>query len=148
MPALGSLPVYLSTMRLRFWTAVAISLCAASVLLSISCGDPGGGVARSVTTAGIRSVQLGMTQADVTIILGRPLAVKVDQARGVTTLEYSRPVRTSRSYPMLWIHLKDGRVREVYAKRYINWGLDDEGAYGLSDGGRWEGASFAKMFGE
>lgn len=135
-------------MRPRFWKAVALGLGAVSMLLSISCSEPGGGVAHGVTRGGIRSVQLGMTEDDVMRFLGRPLAVKADRARGVTTLEYSRPVRTSQSYPMLWIHLKDGRVKEVYAKRYLNWGLDDEGAYVLSDAGRWEGRSFEEAFGE
>jgi len=31
---------------------------------------------------------------------------------------------------MLWIHLKDGKVSEVYAKRYVLWGVDDERVYG------------------
>ena len=47
-------------------------------------------------------------------------------------LNYSRPTRWVRTYPMLWIHLRSGRVDSIYAKRYLAFGLDDEGVYGYS----------------
>ena len=33
---------------------------------------------------------------------------------------------------MLWVHLTNNVVREVYAKQYYGWGLDDMGVYGIS----------------
>jgi hypothetical protein len=59
-----------------------------------------------------------MSESEVTAILGAPLSTKLDQTRGVKTLEYARPVRGARWYPMLWVHLREDRVVEVYAKKY------------------------------
>jgi len=49
---------------------------------------------------------------------------------------------------MLWVHLENGRVDEVVAKRYVWWGVDDEGVYWLSDKHkqRWEARNFESTF--
>lgn len=86
-----------------------------------------------------------MTEAQVVQILGYPLVVTTDQTKGLKTLEFTRAVR-ARSFPMLWVHLQGGRVTEVYAKRYVWWGLDDEGLYGLSGSGQWETPAFEASF--
>jgi hypothetical protein len=129
--------------RRRVWTFVALALCSAALAANVSCGG-GEAMAPGVTRAGIRGVQLGMTEEEVVKILGQPLAAKLNEIRGVKTLEYTRPVRTAWWYPMLWVHLKG--VNEVYAKRYVWWGIDHEGAYGLSDAGRWEVRTFEVTF--
>ena len=95
-----------------------------------------------------------MTYAEVVQVIGEPLAMErelPEHKEGSTivvgreeppndpngnhvTLTYSRPVRGVWSYPMLWIHLRSGRVDEIYAKRYFMFGADDQGIYGYSKG--------------
>lgn len=55
------------------------------------------------------------------------------QARDIT-LTYTRPVRLSKYYPMLWVHLDSSfKVYSVYAKQYDGLlGLDDHSIYGMS----------------
>jgi hypothetical protein len=50
------------------------------------------------------------------------------------TLTYTRPVRLSKYYPMLWVHLDSSfKVYSVYAKQYDGLlGLDDPSIYGMS----------------
>ncbi len=105
------------------------------------------GLAPGVTRDGIRAVRLGMTREEVEAILGPPMSSERTpyRERGVT-LTYSRPVPFARWYPMLWVHLREGRVISVYAKRYILWGIDDIGVYGLGAEGRWEGTEFQATF--
>ena len=48
---------------------------------------------------------------------------------------------------MLWLYLQDGVLSEVYAKRYILWGHDDEGVYGFSERlPTWESDDFEDTF--
>jgi len=48
---------------------------------------------------------------------------------------------------MLWVHIRNGKVDEVYAKRYGLWVIDDDiGIYGLSDGANWERPEFSQLF--
>ncbi len=79
-------------------------------------------------------VRLGMERQDVEQILGMPYDVADDPSAGVgrQVMTYTQPARWAYSYPMLWVHLTDGRVHEVYAKRYILWGVDDQGISSLS----------------
>jgi hypothetical protein len=102
-------------------------------------------VAPGVTARAIRTLRIGMTEAEVVETLGAPLSVKADQNGSLKTLEFTRAVR-ARSFPMLWVHLTNGRVTEVYAKKYVWWGFDDEGLYGLSSSGHWESPGFEKSF--
>ncbi len=105
------------------------------------------GLAPGVTRDGIRAVRIGMTREEVEAILGPPMSSERTpyRERGVT-LTYSRPMSFARWYPMLWIHLLEGRVISVYAKRYILWGMDDIGVYGLGAEGRWEAREFEATF--
>ena len=53
----------------------------------------------------------------------------------------------ARWYPMLWVHLADDAVIHVYGKRYVGWGIDDMGVYGLSrNQEQWETPAFEKTF--
>jgi outer membrane protein assembly factor BamE (lipoprotein component of BamABCDE complex) len=115
-------------------------------LLALTTWGGGEAIASGVTRDAIRSVRVGMAEDEVVRILGEPLSTTVDQAHDVKTLEYTLPMRRARWYPMLWVHLKGGRVNEVYAKKYVWWGLDDEGVYGLSDKGQWEAPNFESTF--
>lgn len=57
-----------------------------------------------------------------------------DMKNKKVTLTYSRPVKFSKYYPMIWIHLDSNyQVSSVYAKRYDGFlGMDDPGIYGSS----------------
>ncbi len=59
---------------------------------------------------------------------------KEDLQTKAVTLTYTRPVRLSKHYPMLWIHLDSSfKVYSVYAKQYDGLlGLDDPSIYGMS----------------
>ena len=90
-----------------------------------------------------------MTQRDVQDIIGPPVSVERHawNHEETTTLTYSRHTMAARYHPMLWVHLREGKVREVYAKRYGLWILDDDiGIYGLSADRRWESPIFEEMF--
>jgi hypothetical protein len=90
----------------------------------------------SVTVDNIRRVAPGMTERDVRNILGPPFEVVQDYRDDHRRMDFTRPgVGRKRWYPMLWIHLKAGRVASVYGKRYGLWGLDDEGVYLADDEG-------------
>jgi hypothetical protein len=129
-------------MRGKILTLFVIIVGVASTLACQSVED----VAPAVTRAGIRAVRVGMTEAEVIQILGEPIARTRNAELGVNTLEYARPVRRARWYPMLWVHLEAGRVSEVYAKRYIWWGSDDYGVYSLSSTGQSERPDFETTF--
>ena len=85
-----------------------------------------------VTRASIRQIKLGNAQATVTELLGAPRERK-DMSDGWITLVYSRPAAGSATYPMLWVTLHNDAVTEVYAKRYVLWGADDDGVYLLNE---------------
>jgi hypothetical protein len=59
---------------------------------------------------------------------------KEDLQTKAVTLTYTRPVRLSKYYPMLWVHLDSSfKVYSVYAKQYDGLlGLDDPSIYGMS----------------
>ena len=132
-------------------TAKAIVLAAALLtitLVSNGCrtffGDAR--LSSQVTVESIQQIELGMTQKQAIDLLGAPLDTRRDVDRNRFTLQFSKPVPGARWYPMLWVHLEDGRVIEVYAKRYILWGVDDEGVYGLTQDRRWGAAEFSQTF--
>lgn len=94
----------------------------------------------------IRAIQNGMTEEQVLAIIGPPLdRGPSSHDPEVTTLVYSKSAYFARWYPMLWIHLRDGRVIDVYGKRYIDWGVDDMGVYGTGNG-PWETEWFERTF--
>jgi len=89
-----------------------------------------------------------MTKADVVGILGEPHATALGiYGTNTFVMHYARPVRLARWYPMLWVHLTNDVVVEVYAKRYVDWGADDIGVYGLSENQKqWEAEYFVSTF--
>ena len=106
----------------------------------------GADLSSGVRQGSIRAVELGMSPPEVIALLGEPKSREVADAR--LTFVFSAPVHRARQYPMLWAHFEDDRVVEVCGKRYIMFGIDDEGAYGLSDRGKWEARCFAETFPE
>lgn len=115
--------------------------------LVAGCGSKS--VAPLATPENIRSVKLGMSQEQVHAILGEPLSKEPRVVDGMPPREiwvYSRPVSSAFRYPMLWVHFDSTGVVEVYAKKYVYWGADDEGIYGVSQRGEWEKPDFESMF--
>jgi hypothetical protein len=133
-------------------------------------------LAQGVTRSGIRSVQVGMTEAEVEELLGAPVSREDDRpvicgptSRG---LNYERATKELESgdggcwsagplnsirltyfarpnapwpYPMLWVHLRNGRVSQVYAKRHNL--VDSDGVYWTTrDGGHIETPQFEATF--
>ena len=83
-----------------------------------------------------------MSRAEVGRILGAPFS-EAQEEPGHVVLTYSRRPFGARFYPMLWVHLHDGNVGEIYAKRYGLWVIDDDiGIYGLSDETNFERPQF------
>jgi hypothetical protein len=89
-----------------------------------------------------------MSQAQVEGILGPPCSVETKDpsihGTGRQVLVYFKRLNSVRHFPMLWVHLKDGRVEEVYGKRHLF--LESEGVFGLSSGRRWESIYFERTF--
>ena len=101
-----------------------------------------------VTVQNIRRIELGMTRQQVEEILGHPISVESKPpafyGRGAEVLIYFRRLSLPFSYPMLWVHLRDGKVEEVYAKRHNL--VDSDGVYGLSARMRWESPQLSTTF--
>jgi SmpA/OmlA family protein len=117
----------------------------ASIAVS-ACVGTGRDLGTQVTRDHVRAVRLGMTRAEVEQLLGQPFDEKQEEP-GHIVLTYSRRPVASRFYPMLWVHLRNGKVGEVYAKRYGLWVIDDDiGIYGLSDGTKFERSEFSELF--
>lgn len=98
-----------------------------------------------VTVEAVRRVALGMSRQEVEGILGPAMQVEEGipefDGKGRQTLVYFRrmPPLLWR-HPKLWVHLRHGRVEEVYAKR------DDEAIYFLDADGSFEGKLFRETF--
>ena len=108
----------------------------------------------AITAARVRRVALGMSHEEVARLLGAARQTNYSEVVGtdkslrrLATLVYSQPVRSAFGYPMLWIHLEDGKVRGVCAKHYYLWGADDTTLYSLDIGHRsWGAPYFAEYF--
>jgi hypothetical protein len=113
-----------------------------------ACGRSAYLASSAIDAFAIRQVRLGMTVEEVVAILGQPFSIepKPIEFHGpdASTMNYSKRVPSAWSYPMLWVHLKNRRVVEVYAKSYVGW--DDRGVYGLSRERQWEAADFESIF--
>ena len=108
---------------------------------------------RIVTRSAVRSIEIGMSEADVVSRLGAPAGYETPPLYGGKTLRYGKdgPARQVRT--VLWVHLdRKGTVVEVYSKLYKDWSLGDDdeiGTYGLSRGRRaWQSPAFARAFPE
>ncbi len=112
----------------------------------------GANLSGNVTRDKIKKIEIDMTEEQATAILGQPYSLEpyIQEHLGQQSfvMVYSKPVPWARWYPMLWIHLDDNSVTEVYAKRYVLWGFDDKGVYGLTKEKKWENKYFADTFPE
>ena len=123
-------------------------------------------LSKGVTVENIRKIKLSMKEKEVIKILGDPFYVSKEYKMGAYPFVYKRPfyhgelekekikrkyimifskdVKYSRWYPMLYVLFKDGRVEMVYAKRY-NF-FDKIGVYSKSKNDSWELELFEKSF--
>ena len=106
------------------------------------CSVSKAGLAPSATSEAILSLKDGMTYDQILERIGPPLEKRLssdlsvggvvyrrgssvqDPSRGDVVLMYSRPLGLFRAYPMLWVHLKDGKLFYVNAKVYDGAGRD------------------------
>ena len=90
-------------------------------------------VLKGVNSEKIKKIKVGMNSEKVISILGMPFKSEKKISSEGVMYTYTNPVKYSLNYPMLWIHFdKELKVREVYAKRYILFGADDECIYLLN----------------
>ena len=122
-------------------------LCMFFIAIGWWVSHGGSRLAKGVTVESIRAVENGMTEEEVVAILGNPIerAPSVNYPDAIT-LAYSKPTYFAKWYPMLWVHLRNDRVVDVYAKRYIDWGTDDVGVYGTGNDRQWETDLFEQTF--
>lgn len=126
--------------------AFAHILGALSVVACAGCIGTGRDVGPLVTRANIQAIQLGMDRNEVEALLGSPFSVETER-NGDLLLIYSRRPLGVRWYPMLSVHLRDGKVAEVYAKRYGLLVFDDDiGIYVLSNRARSKSPEFDRLF--
>lgn len=132
--------------RLRIGISLFI-VCIFFIAIGWRVTHGGSRLAEGVTVESIRAVENGMTEEEVVAILGNPIerAPSVNYPDAIT-LTYSKPAYFAKWYPMLWIHLRNDRVVDIYAKRYIDWGTDDIGVYGTGNDHQWETDLFEQTF--
>jgi hypothetical protein len=119
------------------------------LLTVIGCAGTAADMGTLVRRDSVRAVKLGMTQAEVQSVIGTPISIERYMSNNgeMTTLTYTRHTIAARFHPMLWVHLREGKVREVYGKRYSLWILDDDiGIYELNVDRRWESPVFEELF--
>jgi hypothetical protein len=117
-----------------------------SAILTGACFTQSG-LPNRVTALSIRHIQLGMSMGQVEEILGQPLAVQIGiygSDPKSESLVYFRRFPIPIRYPMLWVHFRNGRVVEVYAK--LHNVADSDGVYGLTSEHRWESPRFVATF--
>jgi hypothetical protein len=125
-------------------SAGLIGVTALAVIMS-GCASTARLASDRVDASRIRQIRLDMAESEVTAILGQPFSVeRVPYRPGGVTMNYTKRAPYAWSYPMLWVHLSNGRVVEVYAKLYQ--GFDDRAVYALGADRRWESAEFGAIF--
>lgn len=87
----------------------------------------------------IKLIKIGMTSEKVISILGKPLTIENNYLNDRKTYTFTKPIKFAENYPMLWIHFDNNmKVTQVYAKKYILWGSDDESIYMLDSNNDFE----------
>ena len=101
-------------------------------------------IAPGVTAERIRTIQPGMTEANLLKALGTPLSTQPWGPSG-RLLFYAHDTPLLNHSPTLWVHVENDAVKQVEAKRTV-WLVDDEGLYVRREGLSWESPMFAKTF--
>jgi hypothetical protein len=107
-------------------------------------------IGSDITVENIRRINIGMPRSEVERVLGVPLRIEPEDSRFNNTVDvlevmvYFRRLPPPLKYPMLWVHLRDGKVSEVYAKRHDIF--DSWGVYGLTASRKWEAPEFTAIF--
>ena len=83
-----------------------------------------------INTQKIRAITVGMSMENIISILGKPIQIADRYDKKGKTFTYTKVPKYKMTYPMLWIHFdKNAKVNQVFAKKYILWGADDECIY-------------------
>lgn len=131
----------MSVLRRTDW--ISIGLVAWATIAVASCKNPQ--MVARVDPASIRSIKIGMTEQQVTAILGQPLRIR-PWASNAVIYDYAIPGWTSSS-PGLWIYFEKGAVSTVQGKRHRLIG-DDEAVYeSRADRPTFESPDFESTFG-
>ena len=127
---------------------IGLPLVLVTLYILPACTGTGRDLGPQVTRDHVRAVRVGMTRTETETLLGAPFKEDIVEP-GHVELTYSRPPFGSRYHPMLWVHLRNGKVAEVYAKRYGFFFIDDDiGIYGLNDDQQFERPEFSQLFPE
>jgi hypothetical protein len=123
----------------RHWTSIATF----AGMTVVVCGCRAPQIGARVTPALIRSVEIGMTEQQVTDDLGPPLRVR---PWGKAVLyDYAVP-GWAFSRPSVWIALENGTVQAVHVKRHRLMG-EDQTVYEARTGARtFESPDFESAF--
>jgi len=84
---------------------------------------------RSALTEGtVRAIDVGWSSQQLVETLGEPFE-NVTLADGTEIWRYARQHSTAREYAAVDVHLRDGVVLDVVAKRMVLWGIESEYVY-------------------
>lgn len=111
----------MSTLTRTDWMCIGILAC---VIGTVGCRSSQ--MASRVDVSSIRSIKIGMTQEQVTAILGQPLRIR-PWGPNAFIYDYAIP-GWAFSGPGLWIHFEKGAVRTVHGRQHRIIG-DDQAVY-------------------
>jgi hypothetical protein len=122
------------------WIAIATAW---SVAVAVSgCAPPQ--IVSQLNPASIRSIRVGMTEQQVTTILGKPLRIR-PWGEASAIYDYAIP-GWGFSSPALWIYLEKGMVHTVQGKRYQMFGQDKAVYEARGDRPTFESPEFESTF--
>lgn len=122
------------------WISISILACVTVALAS--CRSPQ--IASSVNPTSIRSVKIGMTEQQVTAILGQPLRIR-PWGPSAVIYDYAVP-GWALSSSGLWIYFEKGAVRTVQGKRHRLIGNDQAVYEARNDRPTFESPDFESTF--
>ena len=132
---------------------VARSVASPFLFLVFACfGCQSSRLSSGVSPEAIRRVRIGMTEAEVKGLLGRPAKIVEyhDGRDSWSVWNYAEEVQGAWGYPMLSVRFDNGDVNEVSATKEVWWGADQDSLYFRSrsyrDGGAWESPKFVSAF--
>jgi hypothetical protein len=122
--------------------AILIVAVPCAAIAIVGCRRPQ--IVSRVDSQSIRSIKIGMTEREVTAILGQPLQIR-PWGDGAAIYDYAIP-GWAVSSPSLWISFEKGKVRTVHAKLHRVVG-DDQAVYELrADQPKFESPDFESTF--
>jgi hypothetical protein len=130
----------MSTWSRANWFAVGALACA--TFAAAGCRGPQ--MASGVAPTSIRSIKVGMTEQQVTAILGQPLRIR-PWGDAAVIYDYAIPGWASSS-PGLWIYFEKSAVQSVQGKRHRVIGEDQAVYEARADRPTFESPDFESTF--